>query len=587
MKNNSKKQEIKKQPEVKKDIGINKNAIQISHFQRIENWTTSKSNLVWGILLFISVLCSLLLFDLKISIGGDDSAYIERAYDFIETGRFPFYQGPGYPIMLAAIYKIFGMKVAIFKVFSFIFYTLHVLFIWLAFRNKIPYFILIFIMGFITMNSFMQYYASQTWSEAFYFMLQSIFLYLCVKLISRSENSNKEGIIETVKKHGYLLFLVGCFYVFASQTKTIAVFIIIPVVVYFLTQKQFKMAGLSLAAMLIIKFAYEGIIYALYGPNTSPQFEQMMLIDAYKPHLGKMTIAGMFERFFENLNTYASMQFNRLLHFVPFTFYKPNKLETFLVVALLGISSFKIFKNNKYGWFLVLFSIILSCGVFFGIHANNRQDRLILITFPFLIGIIIYGIYLLFDKLKELQIVVTIIATLLLLISLYNTLGKAPESITILKKNMGKDKYAGYTTDQKNYFNMSEWCATNLPEGSIVAVRKSSMSFIATGKKMFYGINKVENADADYWVKTLKDGKVSHIMLPSLRVNPNKKTNMIIMTMYRVAMYINLKYPEMLELVHREGADEVADLYKINYDRTKANPNYKIPDITNPQPAAK
>jgi hypothetical protein len=60
------------------------------------------------------------LFDIRVSLSGDDSEYILRAYNFIH-GEFPTFQGPLYPIVLSPFIALFGISLPLLKMLSALF----------------------------------------------------------------------------------------------------------------------------------------------------------------------------------------------------------------------------------------------------------------------------------------------------------------------------------------------------------------------------------------------------------------------------------------------------------------------------------
>ena len=76
-------------------------------FSTIEDFLKKRERLLFGFAFFLTIIFALLLFDLKINVGGDDSAYIIRALDFIRNGTFPSFQGPLYPIFLCPVVAVF------------------------------------------------------------------------------------------------------------------------------------------------------------------------------------------------------------------------------------------------------------------------------------------------------------------------------------------------------------------------------------------------------------------------------------------------------------------------------------------------
>ena len=148
----------------------------------------------------------------------------------------------------------------------------------------------------------------------------------------------------------------------------------------------------------------------------------------------------------------------------------------------------------------------------------------------------------------------------------YQTIAKAPESLTALQKNMSNEPYYGYTQDWVNYVEMSNWCVKNLPSGSIVACRKPTISFVTTHKQIWYGVYVIDSEDGDYWLNKFKEAKVTHILIADIRAIPTRKSNRLISTMHKVGTYIARKYPNKISLVKIIGTEERAAVYAIDYN---------------------
>ena len=67
----------------------------------VDQFLTKRLNLIFYLSLGLAILFSILLFDVKVGPGGDDSAYIQRAFNFVHGFIFPGYQGPLYPMVLS------------------------------------------------------------------------------------------------------------------------------------------------------------------------------------------------------------------------------------------------------------------------------------------------------------------------------------------------------------------------------------------------------------------------------------------------------------------------------------------------------
>ena len=96
------------------------------------------------------------------------------------------------------------------------------------------------------------------------------------------------------------------------------------------------------------------------------------------------------------------------------------------------------------------------------------------------------------------------------------------------------------------------------------------MSFVYGRGKKFFPIYSViardtatRQSDPDSALAYFKKNKVTHVILASLRANPNDPSMGIINTVHHIMIPIMRKYPEKLKLVHTEGAFEETEIYEI------------------------
>ena len=83
---------------------------RLSLIESLDNWFAKKGSGIKIAAFSLCILFSLLLFRVRMDIGGDDSGYVLRAYDFIHKGAFPSLQGPLYPLVLSIFISLFGIK---------------------------------------------------------------------------------------------------------------------------------------------------------------------------------------------------------------------------------------------------------------------------------------------------------------------------------------------------------------------------------------------------------------------------------------------------------------------------------------------
>src|ERR1700722_5632088 len=107
-----------------------------SLFENLNNWFDKREKNISIFIFICSGLFSILLFQARMDIGGDDSGYLERAYDFIHKGIFPSYQGPLYPIVLSIFMIPFGINIIILKILSLLFNIVGLYFFYRAFKGR-------------------------------------------------------------------------------------------------------------------------------------------------------------------------------------------------------------------------------------------------------------------------------------------------------------------------------------------------------------------------------------------------------------------------------------------------------------------
>ncbi len=534
----------------------------------INDWLEARDKKVFYVLLFLSTLFSLLLFDSKVTLGGDDSSYIERAFTFLKEGKFPYFQGPGYPVFLSLFVKMFGINivalkfVSVFCQFGFVWIT------YLTFRKRIPYLVLFALLSFISFNGFIQYYASQTFTETFFLFIQSICLYITFKII---DSINKEdSLIDSFKQNYGKWLMFGVMFVILTISKSVAFVTIAGVIIYFILNKNYKQVLYAIVMYAVFRVLYTVIATAMFGPNESNQLEMMLRVDLYKPQGAHEGFSGMIERFLNNFNTYISLHMYRIMNLRSFE-YDASKIVpplSYISAIILCIFTFISYKRNKFVFFSSIYIIVLCAGVFFGVQANNMQDRLIIIAMPLIFLVMFYGAYELAKRSSTMQFFLILFSSIMLLITIGKTSVDAKQNFISLRKNMAGDMFYGYTPDWVNFLQMSKYCADSLPDSVNVLSRKPAMSFIyGHGKKFIGQFDSPNNPNADSVLMGWKKNNVKYVILASLRQNPKKPNGNVINNIHRMLQPIAQKYPQKLKLVKTIGTDESCELYELDYDK--------------------
>ena len=319
--------------------------------------------------------------------------------------------------------------------------------------------------------------------------------------------------------------------------------------------------------------------------NNKMKPESLMMTYGYKPSLSEGALkCPIFQTSTFVFN--SAMEGKRFFELLGFRSENPQAMQTvqgfeklkgeysmvaFIVVVVVLFSLFKVFKQkNKPLVFFGLFTgaqLLLS---FVILQARWDQPRIILICMPIML-ILIYNLF--YSSVKKTGMgqliyiaIVGIISSSILLASIK----RGSANIPIVKKNFAGNIFYGYTPDWQNFLKCSKWCADSLPPNTLVASRKAPMSFVyANGKKFFpiYSVIKKDSltnqSNPDSALAFFNEKGVTHIMLASLRINPNENSGQVINTLHNIAQPIMEKYPNKLKLIHTEGLSEQTYLFEI------------------------
>ncbi len=532
-----------------------------------DKWIDKNSKGLLIVIFGLAGLFSLLLFQARMDIGGDDSTYILRAYDFLHKGTFPSFQGPLYPMFLSVFVSFLGINVIFLKVLSLICNFVALLFLYKAFKGRVPSFVLYSVMLLTAINAFILSYASLTYSEAFFMALQFVFFFYFFKLLDRIKNNNNLSIKESWKSW----LVVGLMIFLMASARTVGIFAIGGMTVYFLVRKQYKYIFYLFAAFLVFYIPVNFLEKILWHAPSQfgQQSSQYLQKNAYNAADGNETFNGFILRFFQNSDLYLSKRFFQIMGLRSFD--APDTI-TGLTVTFVLVFIFCLYRvvrsKNIYLLATALFALSLTGITFLVLQIQWDQPRLIMVFVPLYLLLFIYGFYDAFKKAAwASQMLLVCLVVFLSIVGLSSTFSKTKENLPSLSKNLKGDIFAGYTNDWVNYLKLSQWCQ-NLPKDSIVACRKGPMSSVYANGRPFFNVTKTDNINAnnaDSIIAWFKRNNVRYIMLAKLRLNPNTPDQGYINTMDRLFIPIRDKYPQKLKPIRQEGSSEEATLFEIQY----------------------
>jgi hypothetical protein len=544
------------------EMSTKKQSKAISHLEKLNELFEGKQYLVLAMSLILTTLFGLLLFEPKVSIGGDDSMYINRAYNFINKGSFPTFQAPLYPIFLGLIIYVAGTKLLLFKVISMLCYLGHQWFTFKLFRNYFQPFALFVFFLLISTSAALLFYSCSTYNEVFFLLLQSIFLYH----FARSFINDEGGF--SLKRDYKNILISGFLALLLALTKNIGLVGAMGAVMYFLFVKNWKMSAAIAITFIVFLVSFNTIkstIWEVEGTQISGQLDALMLKVPYKPDSGKEDAYGFITRLVDNSKVYLGYHFRNIFGLAKDDKIAEHGLMTLIIYAIFIPGFFISLRKSRFWLFIGVYTSVAFGTTFLILQTFWDQERLIIVFAPLLLAFLLYTLnYLFAEKYAKYSNVLVALFVIIMGANLVRSFIKIPKQVEIVSAYVSGDKYYGFPEDWIYYLQMAEWVGKNLPKDSYVACRKPGMAFVYSGGKDFFGIWNVPKGDAEFLYTRLKDAGVTHVIMANLRTNPDDENSRIINTVRRYLSAINQAYPGKLKLVHEIGEKWPTYLYELN-----------------------
>ena len=462
--------------------------------EKIDAYLDKSLNWLILVQLVVAFIFSLLLFDSKVSLSGDDAFYIIRANDFIHSFKYPSFQGPLYPMVLSIVVAFSGINLIPLKLLSLASMLGFIYLFFKSLRNRIPSTLLVFTSLAVCINSFILYYASQTYSEAFYMFIQMLLVLVFFNYFI--DIKDKISVKQDIRRHIILAFCILAIVL----TRSVGFSAFIAVAGYFLLRGEWKNLLFSVIAFGSVFLIFQGIKYSFWhegGMQFAAQGSGLLNKDYYNPQSGKEDLAGLFSRLLKNSDLYFSKHFMYIFGFRGYAQFMPVYPVLTVIVYLFLAGSIFTFRKNNYLFFISLITGSFTLVTFIVLQATWDQSRLIIPVIPFILLLVLSCIYFLtkMPKLKAGQIGIPVLAIIILL----TTFAQTAKSFKFNLENPGR--YGGLTPDWKNYLIASEWAAKNLPKEAVIACRKPSISFVYGKGRNFYGIMQLPAYSSEDFIR--------------------------------------------------------------------------------------
>lgn len=533
----------------------------LSLFEKLENFFSKNQYIVISLSILASVGFSFLYFDPDVSVGGDDSGYIFSAHNFLNGTAFPTWHGSFYSIILSLFMWIGGANIIFLKMVSILFNAASIFFIYKLFIKLSNHTITAIVVILTSINFLLNKYASTTYSEPFFILFQSVYLYLFISFLTKDKNKRSSWLI---------MILLGVMSYLLMQTRTIAISLLAVTIITLLFEKQFLNSIIytgSTFAFHIIYSLYKKIIWSYNQTGFESQLESLLQKNAYSAADGKEDVWGLVQRIWDNSELYLSKHLMKMTGFVSIESMKSSTYLTIGIYLVLFLTAFIALKKTKKVIPILLFLVGYIGISFISLQKMWDQERIIMVYFPYITLIVFIAIFKIFEneKVRKLQVLPIIFAFILFASILKQAIQQKDNFKFEHKFKSGY--FQSYNIDWRNYMLACRWASENLPDSSNVICRKPNMAWIAGGEKDFFkGLYKIESYDADSITSFYHDSRITHIIMANLRVDPRRKTDKTINTVRNSLLVYTSKNPGNLKLLKEFGYDEKAYVFELSYN---------------------
>ncbi len=530
------------------------------------------------VIMILTGIMAMLLFNVRMNEGGDDSTYICKAADFLESGKYPNFQGPLYPIFLSLfIWLSGGIKLIVLKATSYVLILAGQALMWFSLRRVVSRALLLAAMLLMALNLWFVQFGSLTYSEPLFLVVVWGFVYALLRLDTVADEDGW-------KKMALWAAVAALVVVLAYLVRTVGMGLGIAGIVFLLARRAWRKALALTGGVALFLLLWTGVKAAAW-PNLKAdthQLQTLLQVDPYDASEGLETPSGYVKRFIGNSDLYLSKHYVKMLGFRDVNSRDKSRAVTVVLYALFLWGAYVAFRRKERGVMMVaILTAVMLGATFFSLQVLWDQYRLIL-PFVGMMHIVIF--YSLADIVRRMagdktRVVMGIVVGICSLL-LFTKEAKTTDFKT-LRKNLTSDPLYGYTPDWYNYLTLCQEIGKRMDSDTVyVAARKPDMARIYSGGKRFYGIYTIPSEDPDELVEQLRKNGVTHVIVGNLRRDPAQAGLGVINTIHRYLYKIVQKYPQFVELYAQSGRDdsEPAQLVTLNYEMATAeyaNPNYQ------------
>lgn len=433
------------------------------------------------ILLLVTLVLAALSFDPKPCTGGDNATYILLSRSILDGKGYrdtylpgePAHQSYpfGYPLILAGIELVCGHSLFFLKAFSILCLMGAV---WLTFlivlKLKGRTFLAFGIALVTAICPTLLEFSHWVLTEASYLFISLLSLFL---FISAPENGKRRFV---------WLFFAAMAAAASFYIRSNGIMLLSAIILCFLVKRRF-LDAIAFAASFYILLSPWIFYNRSLGGGLGESVNVFFVLDVYNPDAGRITLIGILGRALENWKIYFGGVFPGMA-FPAWGGGEPSYLLAALFAAMIGIGLIADFRRAVN---LIEVYLLLFLGLAMVWHPSVSSARYLVPVFPILIYYLIIGVEAIWTKIFTKN-------TLMLLIPVYAIIVACSAAVLIpsirmnvemLRSYYKGDKFAGYDSEWRSFYESADWIRKNSPEGSVVVSRKPTLFCLAAERKSY------------------------------------------------------------------------------------------------------
>jgi 4-amino-4-deoxy-L-arabinose transferase-like glycosyltransferase len=504
------------------------------------------------IILGLHLLLSVLLFDPKLSVGGDNAHYLILAKSLVQ-GKYQDLFAPGspphtqyppvFPLMMAPVVAVFGTSAVPPKILVMLCALGAVAMCYLILRRLVAGRDWILPLATFAFCPLLFDYAHDLYTEVPFLFLSLVAIYFFLRASVGNQDSEL-GIRDPKSKtpnpksktRPSLVFagLAGLFAALAFLTRTMGVALVLAIVIAFAVRRRWAELGVAIVVMALLWLPW-GLRDARL-PHAGGYREQLLSRNMYDASSGYVTFGDLLKRITDNAGTYVLTTWSQVILPV-FASAGKSVLGIFgVILTFLSLAGF-VRRIREKGIGLLEWYAFLSVGLLLLWPNIWAGDRFLLPILPVLIWFLFQGLVWLGQIVRFRKLAPIVVALLVVLFGLVNA-RRAQAAVRSMSDYAHGDRFAGYEDAWRTYFEAGLWLRDHTEPNAIVVSRKPQFTYLMSGRQSFVYpydssqtrvLTVIDSLGGDYAYLETFFGQTMKYLYPVIRNHPDRFEQMTIL----------------------------------------------------------